>query len=370
MDNPRKYFPKLENMLAKDKKEFLKQIPECRQFDKNDVNKIYEALLLAQEKHAKEKRKSGEPYINHPIGVASIIASIGLDGPSTIAALLHDVPENTGYSIDKIEKRFGTDVATIVDGVTKIGRDVNEPTHEKILAGTKKDIRVAAVKTADRFHNMYTLYALPREKQIEIATESKDFYIPILKIFGIYEVKDELQDLCLYYLDNEAFFEYMKIKNELERKYNSRLNNLGEEMQNALCRYGYAMKYKYRVKNVGGMYLDKLNGTRLENINDLLAIKMIVEDPKICYQTLGIVHRMGTPVFSKVEDYIACPKKDGYRSLNTNIIYKDSEVQVRIRTREMQEVNNLGVFANWSEDKQKTVSEHMIKELGKLSKRK
>ena len=370
MENPRQYFPKLDNMLAKDKKEFLKLIPECKQFDKNDINKIYEALLLAQKMHAKEKRKTGEPYVNHPIAVASLITSIGLDAESTISALLHDVPENTGYPISEIEKEFGTDVASIVDGVTKIGKDVNEPTHKKIISSSEKDIRVAAVKTADRFHNMATLYALKKEKQIEIATESSDFYIPILKALGIYEVKDELQDLCLYYLDNDAFFEYLKIKNELEKKYNNHINKLGEEMQNLLCRYGYAMRYKYRVKNVGGMNEDVKRGKKIENINDLLAIKMIVEDLPVCYQTLGLIHRLAQPVFNKVEDYIALPKKDGYRSLNTNIMYKDSEIQVRIRTKEMQEVNDLGVFANWSKDKQKEVSKSMIKELEKISKRK
>ena len=353
MDNPRQYFPKLDNMMARDKKEFLKLIPTCNQFDTNDVSKIYEALLLAQRMHAKERRKSGEPYINHPIAVASIITTIGLDAESTIAALLHDVPENTGYPISEIEKKFGTDVAGIVDGVTKIGRDVNEPTHKKIIASSEKDVRVAAVKTADRFHNMETLYALRREKQIEIATESKDFYIPILKALGIYEVKDELQDLCLYYLDNDAFFEYLSIKNGLEKNYNGRLNKLGEEMQNLLCRNGYAMRYKYRVKNVGGMYEEVQRGKKIGNIKDLLAIKMIVDDSQICYQTLGLVHRLGTPVSSKLEDYISVPKKDGYRSLNTNIIYKDSEIQARIRTKEMQKVNDLGVFANWSKDKQK-----------------
>lgn len=371
MDNPtRRYFPKLDNMLANNKKEFLKQIPNCKQFDKNDVKKIYEALLLAQEKHGSTLRKNGDLYVNHPIAVASIITSIGLDAQSTIAALLHDVPEDTGYPISEIEKRFGSEVATIVDGVTKIGADVNEETHEKILSGSKKDIRVVAVKTADRFHNMYTLYALPKNKQIEIATESRNFNIPILKALGIYEVKDELQDLCLYYLDNESFFEYLKIKNELEKKYNNVLNQFGEEMQNILCRHGYAMRYKCRVKNVGGMYEDVQRGTKLENINDLLAIKMIVEDPHVCYQTLGLVHKIGKPIFNKVEDYIASPKKDGYRSLNTNIVYKDSELQVRIRTKEMQKINDLGVFANWGEDTQEKVNEHMIKELGKLSKRK
>lgn len=369
MDNPKEYFPKLDKMIAKDKKEFLKLIPECNQFDKNDINKIYEALLLAQKMHAKERRKSGEPYINHPISVASIVTKIGLDAQSTIAALLHDVPENTGYHLSEIERQFGFEVASIVDGVTKIGKDVNEPTHEKLLSAIQKDIRVAAVKTADRFHNMYTLYALNEKKQLEIATESKDFYIPILKAFGIYEVKDELQDLCLYYLDNDAFFKYKKIKESLEKKNNKKFNNLGEATQNMLCRNGLAMRYKYRVKNVGSIYEDVQKGAEIKDIKDLLAIKMIVDDYSACYQTLGIVHNIGS-CMNKVEDYIATPKGDGYKSLNTNIMYKDSEIQVRIRTKQMQEVNDLGIFANWDGANQNRVSETMIKELSKLSKNK
>ena len=369
MNDVKNNFPKFEKMFAKNKKEFLKLIPTCKQFDKNDINKIYEALLLAEEMHKGETRKSGEAYINHPIAVASIEAKIGLDGPTTISSLLHDVPENTHYPISEIESQFGTDVATIVDGVTKIGKDVNEPTHKKILNGGKKDIRVFAVKTGDRAHNMYTLSALPPSKQIEIATETNDFYIPILKILGIYEVKDELQDLCLFYLNNDEFFKYKKIKERLEKKYNGKLNTLGEITQDELSKMGYAMRYKYRVKNVGGMYEDIKNGTNLRKIKDLLAIKMIVDDDLICYQTLGVVHGLGEPDFENLRDYIANPKSDGYKSLNTNINFKDSDIQVRIRTRGMQSVNDLGVFADWNMDNHKKVNEVMIKELSKLSKK-
>lgn len=210
MGQPKKYFKELGDQFTSDYSEFLKLIPTCKQFDPNQVAMIYKALHKAILLHEGQKRKSGEPYVNHPISVASVVASYGLDFETVCAALLHDTIEDTSYTLNECEKEFGSNITSLVDGVTKVGKDINDLTHEKILQSTQNDARSIAIKSSDRLHNMYTLDALPLKKQIEISTETKEFYVPITKILGIYQLKDELQDLCLFYLDNDAFLKYYK----------------------------------------------------------------------------------------------------------------------------------------------------------------
>lgn len=369
MSDVKNHFEKLGNQFITNKNDYLKLIPSCKQFNEDDVRIVYKALYKAIELHKDSKpRKSGEAYITHPIAVSSVLAGYGLDGMTVASALLHDTIEDTSYTLKDCENDFGTTITTLVDGVTKIGKDVNAATHEKIIKSVDKDVRSIAIKVADRLHNMYTLEFLKPSKQIEISNETKDFYVPITKILGIYQLKDELQDLSLYYLNNDLFLKYEKKRNRLKNKYLSICDELGDEVQDVLSKSGIAMDYSTRVKNIGAIYEELENGKNINEIDDLLAIKMVLTNPIMCYQALGIVHELGMPVVGKLEDFIALPKENGYRSLNTNIKYKDADIQVRIRTDKMQGTNNLGVFSDLNDDIQKKVNSSMRKSLRKLQK--
>lgn len=364
----KKYFGLLDNMFAKNIGEFIKLIPTCSQFSKEDVKIIYKALYKATSLHDGQKRKNKDPYITHPISVASLLANLGFDFETVAAALLHDTIEDTNYTLSDCERDFGPAITKIVDGVTKIGNDVNTQTHDKILRATLDDPRIMAVKAADRLHNMYTLDALSPSKQIEISTETDVFYVPIAKILGIYRLKDELQDLCLYYLNKESFVHIYEQRKNLKLKYNKTLDELGCKTQVSLSKKGIAMSYKYRIKNVGGIYEDLHNNNDI--LSDLLAIKMVLDDNNMCYETLGIVHNISKPLDGGFMDFIGAPKNNGYRSLNTNVLYKDANIQVRIRTDEMQKTNDMGIFSDLNLDVKNRLSKDMKKELDKLSKRK
>lgn len=366
----KKYFKKLDDLFSKNCHDFIKLIPNCKQFDANQIAMIYKALYKAISLHDGQYRKTGEPYVNHPIAAASILAIYGLDYETVCAALLHDTLEDTSYTLEECEVDFGSTIASLVDGVTKIGTDVNNPTHEKIITSAKQDVRSVAVKLGDRLHNMHTLSVLSEEKQKEIANETKEFYVPITKILGIYQLKDELQDQCLYYLSHDEFLSYYKLREKLKQKHGRTLEELADKVQEQLSILGIGMRYNYRVKNVGGIYDEVINGKKPYEIEDLLAIKMILNNVSMCYQTLGIVNHFCKPIPKSMQDFISMPKANGYKSLNTNGLYNGAGVQVRIRTDEMQKVNDLGVFSDLDADTEKNVTDQMKLELSNLSRNK
>lgn len=369
MDEFKKHFPNIEDNFVTDFNEYLKLIPNCKQFDHNDIALIYKALYKADHLHKNSKpRKTGEPYITHPIAVSSILATYGLDAESCAAALLHDTVEDTPYTLEECKKDFGQNIATLVDGVTKVGRDVNNETHDKIIKSVSKDVRSLAIKGGDRFHNMSTLGPMKREKQIEIAAETNTFYVPALKILGIYKLKDELQDLSFYYLHPEEFLRFEKRRNRLKQRYTETCNSFGDEVLKKLSHIGIGMYFKSRIKNIGAMYEEALKEGNVNNINDLLAIKIVVKDLSDCYLALGVANEIGRFVDGQTIDYIASPKSNGYKSLNTNVKYKDANIQVRIRTEDMQRTNDLGVFSDLNSAVQERVTTKMKIELNKLKK--
>lgn len=367
MLNPIEIYEELNSLFPNDYHDFIKLIPICKQFDYNEIALIYKALYKAMELHKGQVRKTGEPYINHPIAVAGILAAYGFDYETVCAALLHDTVEDTGYTLKECEKDFGPVIASLVDNVTKIGKGVNEPTHIKLIKSAEKDIRTIAIKLADRLHNMLTLYVFNQEKIDKKANETLNFYVPITKILGIYRLKDLLQDLCLYYLDNKTFFEFKNKREILKVKNNNKLKELADITQEDLSKIGISMYYNYRVKNIGGIYEDMQDGKKMDEIEDLYAIKMIVKEPMMCYQSLGVVHKYGRLILGGVNDFIASPKSNGYKSLNTNITYKGLNIQTRIRSEAMQKVNDMGVFSDLNADTQKNVTNQMYKELTKLA---
>ena len=367
MEEMKKHFPKLEDNFVTNFSDYLDLIPNCKQFNYDDISLIYKALYKADLLHKNSHpRKTGEPYITHPIAVSSILAKYGLDAECCAAALLHDTVEDTKYTLNDCEKDFGSTIATLVDGVTKVGHDVNKETHDKIIKSVDRDVRSLAIKGGDRFHNLCTLAPMKREKQIEIANETNTFYVPALKILGIYKLKDEFQDLCFYYLHTDEFLRFEKKRNKLKQNYTHICNMFGDEVQEKLSKMGIGMYFQSRIKNIGAMYEEALKTGNINNIDDLLAIKMVLKKQENCYQALGVVNELGEFVKGKTKDFIASPKSNGYRSLNTNVKYQDANIQVRIRTEEMQMANDLGVFANLNEDVQKKINSEMKKSLNKL----
>lgn len=365
MNDIKEHFPKLNESFVTDFDSYLKLIPTCKQLSSSDIKVIYKALYKASLLHKNMKRKSGEDYITHPIAVSSLLANYGLDAFTLTAALLHDTVEDTIYTLEECEKEFGYKIASLVDDVTKVGKDVNLKTHEKIIESVNNDVRAIAIKSADRLHNMYTLDFMSPSKQIEIATETKDFYVPIAKILGIYKVKDELQDLCLYYLNYDEFLNFEEKRNKYKEKYKNACELFGTKVQKELSMLGIGMYYNYRIKNVGALYEESL---KRKNIDDLVAIKIVLKNKLDCYQTLGICHKIGKQKAGMMHDYISSPKDNGYRSLNTNISFKNKDIQVRIRTEDMQKINDLGVFADLDYDKKEKVNIKMKNSLKKLEK--
>lgn len=360
------YFSGLDNMFSKNKWEFLKLIAECKQYNSEDVAMIFKALYKAEELHSGQYRKSGEPYINHPIGAASILARLGLDSFTIAGTLLHDTVEDTNYTLSECEKDFNPTIAKLVDGVTKIGNDVNKPTHEKIINGMMEEPRILAIKSGDRLHNMKTLEALSEKKQIEIANETKTFYIPITKILGIYKLTAEFQDLCTYYLHRNEFIKLYKQKELLKDEYYKTLISLGEEARYKLSGEGIALKYDYRIKNVGAIYQELKTKKSEFDIEDLFAIKLILKEIDECYKAMDVIKSVSLVKQNTFFDYIKNPKYNGYKSLNTDVKYSDIDIQIRIRTNDMQNTNTLGIFSDLNEDAKDKLTNYMKKKLENL----
>lgn len=362
LEEKKKYFKELSKKIDHDYFDFLTLIH--RRYSMYQAQMILKAYRFAEERHRNQKRKCGSPYITHPLSVSYILAEVGFDYKTICAALLHDVVEDTPCTLEEIKEVFDEEIAILVDGVTKMkGSDFNSKeesvvaTHKKILNSITKDARIIAIKLSDRLHNMFTLEYLSERKQKEIANETKDFYINLSRIIGSYQVKDELQDLCLYTLNKEKFLQLYELRQDLKRKYAEEFHYIGGRTKEKLNDHGVKMEYNIKIKNLGAIYDEFLRGNKVSEIDDLLALRMLVESAQDCYKTLGIVHETCNPVDSGFCDYIASPKYNGYKSLNTNVSYNDSNFQVRIRTNDMQKSNELGIVSNWSKDTQQVLIE-------------
>ena len=319
---------------------------------------IEKAYLLAKSQHEGQMRKSGDPYIQHPLEVAYLLADLKT-GPQTIAAgFLHDVLEDTAISKEELESQFGDEVVEIVDGVTKISQlkymtreKALAKTHQKILLAMAKDIRVVLVKLVDRVHNMRTLEFQPHEKQVRIAQETLDLYAPLAHRLGMYRIKAELEDISLKYLEPER---YREIKNMIinqrtarEEDLNKMRTGIDEMLQNTIIK-DYSIKG--RIKNIFSVYKKMINkNLEFEQIYDLMALRVIVPTIADCYYVLGLVHNQWNPIPGRFKDYIAVPKPNLYQSLHTTIVGNNGKIyEVQIRTYEMDEVAEFGIAAHWS----------------------
>lgn len=327
---------------------------------KEDKQKIREAYDFIREKHDGQLRKSGEPYYHHLVEVAYILVNLHC-GPKTIAAgFLHDVVEDTDVTIEDIKKRWGEEVASIVDSLTKIQRlklskidsvEFEAEDHRKIFLGMAKDIRVILIKLADRLHNMRTLEALSSERQMALSNETMDVFVPIAHRLGLDVMKSEMEDLCLKYLQPERYKEITKLLSRKAKTMGKSLETLKKKIADILFQHNIPfIDISSRVKSIYSIYRKMyIKGHPFDEIYDILAIRIIAQTEIQCYEILGLIHKSYKPVPGRFKDYIAMPKANMYQSLHTTIVGGDGNFyEVQIRTEDMDAIAETGVAAHWA----------------------
>ena len=341
----------------------------------DDISLIEKAYHVASEAHKLQVRKSGEPYIIHPLYVAIILADLELDKETIVAGLLHDVIEDTIMSYENLAKEFNEDVANLVDGVTKIeklpqfgdgddGRlEMQAETLRKMFLAMAKDIRVILIKLADRLHNMRTLKHMPPEKQQRISRETLEIYSPIAERLGISRVKVELDDLSLKYLEPDIYYDLVDkiaIRKSVRESY---IQSIVDEVSAHIHNAGIKAKIDGRIKHFFSIYKKMKNQNKsIDQIYDLFAVRIIVENVKDCYAALGIIHEMYKPIPGRFKDYIAMPKPNMYQSLHTTLIGSSGQpFEIQIRTEEMHKAAEYGIAAHW---KYKEASDGKKSEMG------
>jgi len=324
------------------------------------IRQAYEFALKA---HEGQVRRSGEPYLQHPLETAAILADLKLDAASIAAALLHDVPEDCGVPIEDIEAKFGPEVAKLVDGVTKLsqisGQVAEKPSRDdlqaeslrKMLVAMAEDLRVVFIKLADRLHNMRTLEALPLARRRAVARETLEVYAPLAHRLGIGKIQSELEDLAFYNLDP---LKYRHVKHLLTRREVEQellVKDAVEVLQKELEKAGLRAKVSGRSKSVYSIQrkMERYGqlGRNLDDIHDIIAIRVLVDKVEECYHALGIIHSLWHPIGTEFNDYIATPKENGYRSLHTTVMCFNVPLEVQVRTYEMHESAEYGLSAHW-----------------------
>jgi GTP diphosphokinase / guanosine-3',5'-bis(diphosphate) 3'-diphosphatase len=321
-----------------------------------DVEMLEKAYIFSAKAHKGQLRRSGEPYLIHPLEVAYILTKMNLDVPSVVSGLLHDTLEDSYVSKAEIQEYFGKDVAELVDGVTKISKiqiktsqDSRVENFRKMILAMSKDIRVILIKLADRYHNMQTLNFLSPEKQVEIARETHDIYAPLAHRLGIEWLKGELEDSSFKYLKPE---EYNTIKEKVSKKRKEReayINEVKETIRKRLEQFGLKAEVSGRAKRLHSIYRKMAqDGLNIDDIYDLTAFRVILNDVKECYEALGYIHAFFKPIPGKFTDFIALPKANMYQSLHTKVMGPYGEkIEIQIRTQEMHKIAEEGIAAHW-----------------------
>ena len=321
-----------------------------------DQSLVQRAYMYSAKVHAGQIRKSGEPYLVHPLEVSHLLTQLRLDEASVATGLLHDTVEDTLATLEDIEEMFGSEVSALVDGVTKLSQirfDTDEhkqaENFRKMLVAMAKDIRVVLVKLADRLHNMRTLTHLRPEKQRRIAQETMDIYAPIANRLGINWVKAELEDLSFSYLWPDEYALLKERVNELTRSREDYVSRVVKQIKDELEARGVPSDVQGRPKHLYSVHKKMVsNHIEFEQVYDAIAFRVLVDNVGQCYEVLGHVHSLWHPIPGRFKDYIAMPKPNGYRSLHTSVIGPGAErIEVQIRTREMHRVNEEGIAAHW-----------------------
>lgn len=338
--------------------ELLEKIKKVHQ-NENEIEIINRAFEVAKKQHGEQRRRSGEPYIIHPIAVADILVNFGMDYQSLVAALLHDVVEDTDYTLDELKAEFGGEIAVLVDGVTKLGHlqfaekdsreDQQAENIRKMLLAMSKDIRVIVVKLADRLHNMRTLEYVAPQKQRDKALETLEIFAPISHRLGIRSVKEELEDRAIRFLDPVAYAGIEEQLHNFNVSGNEFLNNIKDRILERVRETVPNASISGRIKSVHGIYRKMyMQNKQFSEIYDIYAVRIIVDTISDCYNCLGIIHDMFNPLPGRFKDYISTPKPNRYQSLHTTVIGKDGiPFEVQIRTWDMHRTAEFGIAAHW-----------------------
>lgn len=322
----------------------------------NQVAFVHKAYDIAAKAHANQRRKSGEPYIIHPLGVATILAELQMDETTLAAAFLHDVVEDTETTLDQLKEMFGVKVADLVDGVTKLGKieyiskeDQQIENYRKMFLAMAKDIRVIMIKLADRLHNMRTMKYMPVHKQQSISRETMEVYAPLAHRLGIYTIKWELEDLAFRYMEPEIYYDLVEQVKVKRREREAMIHEAMAEIKEHLDEQHIKCEIQGRPKNFYSIYKKmQRDHKELSEIYDLLAIRVLVDTVADCYGTLGVVHSLWRPIPGRVKDYIAVPKSNMYQSLHTTVLYHNGQpLEIQIRTFEMHRISEFGIAAHW-----------------------
>lgn len=333
--------------------DFFEKIKNNPQYDSAKIKKAYD---LAHDAHKNQRRRSGEPYIMHPVAVAEILFKLGMDNECIIGALLHDVVEDTEYNLDYIKAEFGDEVALLVDGVTKLGQiplstreEVQAENIRKMFMAMNEDIRVIIIKLCDRLHNMRTLQHMPAYKQREKSLETLEIYAPIAHRLGIRPIKEELEDLAIYYLDPIAYKEIEKNLSMQKEQGEAFLKEITTQIREKIEPVMKNVQITSRVKSVHGIFRKVyMKGKDFEQIFDIYAVRIIVDSLIDCYNALGIVHDMYKPIPGRFKDYISMPKPNMYQSLHTTVLSQSGiPFEIQIRTWEMHRTAEFGIAAHW-----------------------
>jgi len=350
------------------------------QYDEDQVLELEHAIDFATKAHEGQKRKSGEPYIIHPLSVAATLVDWGMDIDTILAGVLHDTVEDTSVTLDDIENTFGRDVAFLVDGVTKVSqarsgmRDLSsylpqtKDNLSKLLVAVGQDVRVIIIKLADRLHNLQTLQHMPPEKQTKIARESLEVFAPMADRLGMGRVRMQIEELAFSYLDPK---EFEHLKNLMKKRLGRSTRKLGavrQQVEKELKKHGIEFEINGRVKSIYSLYkkLQKVGGN-IDDIYDLMALRIVVEDKETCYRVLGILHSLYQPMLARIKDYISVPKPNGYQSLHTTVITPQKQiVEFQVRTYEMHDYAERGLAASFHYHENKTTKNYKRRSAAQL----
>lgn len=330
-------------------------LAKMNDYSKEDIEKVVKAYKFADKYHEGQYRQSGEPYIIHPLNVCYTLLEMHADSDTLCAGLLHDVLEDTDATYEEIAFEFNPSVAKLVDGVTKISKlnfsskiEMKYANTRKIINGLTNDVRIIIIKLADRLHNMRTLEFKKKEKQQEIALETMEIFAPLAYSIGAYRIKCDLEDLSLMYLKNYEYNSILERRNKIEETNKSNLLDMLNTINTILNDKNIPNEIKIKTKNIYGIYRKICVGENINDIHDLMALRVIVDEIDNCYQTLGVIHSKYKPFNEMFKDYIYNPKSNLYRSLHTTVFgYDDRLVQARIRTKDMDQVASYGLTAYW-----------------------
>lgn len=343
-----------EYLSGENMDEFLKYLEELNQ--NYNLEFIKKAYMTAERMHAGQLRKSGEPYIIHPVETAKILARLGMDDQTIVAGLLHDVVEDTDYTEEQLTEEFGEKVALLVDGVTKLGSLVFETKEEaqaenmrKMFLAMSQDIRVLIIKLADRLHNMRTIDYMPPNKIKEKSKETLEIYAPLANRLGMFNMKFELEDIALKHLEPEFYANLSRQINQRKEEREQQIAKIIDQLKLALDKLDIHYEVKGRSKHFYSIYKKMRDKHKqLDEIFDLMAVRVLVDTVKDCYAVLGVVHTMWRPIPGRFKDYIAMPKSNMYQSLHTTVFGEDEHpFEIQIRTYEMHEVAEYGIAAHW-----------------------